>query len=87
MKISCHLIGEDPILFWSQKYAQETVALLSRYARTILVIPLTSASAERLFRISGYTLNNRQTSLLPSHLDDILVIRSGVRLKVEKSTE
>ncbi len=75
------------MLFWSQKYVQETVALLSRYARTILAIPLTSASTEKLLRISGYTLNNRRTSLLPSHLDDILVIRSGVRLKVEKSNE
>jgi hypothetical protein len=31
-----------------------------------------------------YTLNNHRRSLLSSHLDDILVIRSGVRLKVEK---
>jgi len=87
MKIPCHLIGKDPMLFWSEKYIQETLPLLSRYARTIHAIPPTSASTERLFSISGYTLNNRRTNLLPSHLDDILVIRSGLRLKVEKRNE
>ncbi|CAF5108382.1 unnamed protein product, partial [Rotaria sp. Silwood1] len=87
MKIPCHLIGKDPMLFWSQKYVQETLPLLSRYARTIHAIPPTSASTERLFSISGHTLNNRRTNLLLSDLDDILVIRSGVHLKVEKPND
>jgi len=53
---------------------QHSQELLSRYVRTIHATPPTSASSERLFSIFGYTLNNCQTSLLPSHLDDILVI-------------
>ncbi|CAF3103534.1 unnamed protein product, partial [Rotaria sp. Silwood2] len=87
MKIPCNLIGKNPMLFWSQKYIQDTLPLLSRYARTIHAIPPTSASTERLFSISGYTFNSRRTNLLPSHLDDILVIRSGLRIKVEKHSE
>jgi hypothetical protein len=87
MKIPCHLIGKDPMLFWSQNYIQETLPILSRYARTIHAIPPTSASTERLFSISGYTLNSRRTNLLPSHLDDVLVIRSGVRMKAQKHNE
>ncbi|CAF4339274.1 unnamed protein product, partial [Rotaria magnacalcarata] len=87
MKIPCSLIGKDPMLFWSQKSVQEFLPLLSRFARTIHAIPPTSASTERMFSISGWTLNNRRTNLLPSHLDDILVIRSGLRIETRNNDE
>ncbi|CAM4762941.1 unnamed protein product [Rotaria magnacalcarata] len=87
MKIPCSLIGKDPMLLWSQKSVQEFLPLLSRFARTIHAIPPTSASTERMFSISGWTLNNRRTNLLPSHLDDILVIRSGLRIETRNNDE
>ncbi|CAF1215316.1 unnamed protein product [Rotaria magnacalcarata] len=87
MKIPCSLTGKDPMLFWSQKSVQEFLPLLSRFARTIHAIPPTSASTERMFSISGWTLNNRRTNLLPSHLDDILVIRSGLRIETRNNDE
>ncbi|CAF4256253.1 unnamed protein product [Rotaria sp. Silwood2] len=83
MKISSNLIGKDPMLFWSQSFVQETLPLLSKYARTIHSIPPTSASTERIFSISGLVINNRRTSLLPAHLDNVLVIRSALRNRVE----
>ncbi|CAF3013445.1 unnamed protein product [Rotaria sp. Silwood2] len=85
MKISSNLIGKDPMLFWSQSFVQETLPLLSKYARTIHSIPPTSASTERIFSISGLVINNRRTSLLPAHLDNVLVIRSALRNRVEES--
>ncbi|CAF1672428.1 unnamed protein product [Rotaria magnacalcarata] len=87
MKIPCSLIGKDPMLFWSQKSVQEFLPLLSRFARTIHAIPPTSASTERMFSISGWTLNNQRTNLLPSHLDDILVIQSGLRIETRNNDE
>ena len=87
MKISSHLIGKNPMLFWSQESIQETLPFLSRFARTIHSIPATSASTERVFNISGLTFNNRRASLLPSQLDDILVIRSWLRNEIGKPDE
>ncbi|CAF3459077.1 unnamed protein product [Rotaria sp. Silwood2] len=75
------------MLFWSQESVRETLPSLSRYARTIHSIPPTSASTERVFSISGLMLNNRRTNLLPSHLDDVLVIRSGLRIQTGKDYE
>ena len=87
MKISSHLIGKDLMLFWSQEFIQETLPFSSKFAGTIHSIPPTSASTERVFNISSLIFNNRRTSLLPSLLDDILIIRSRLRNEIGKLGE
>lgn len=74
-------IDPNPLLFWNehkQKYPR-----LSRLARSIFSIPATSAGVEREFSSAGMVINERRTNLNPEHVDNILLVRSMKKNKLE----
>ena len=64
----------EPLQFWKSYRTQ--LPFLSQYARSILSIPATTTNVEREFSTAGWLLNQRRTSLKPSEVDKILLIRS-----------
>jgi hypothetical protein len=49
---------------------------LAQLTRRILSAPATSAAVERAFSGGGLVLTDRRTNLKPSHINDILFVRS-----------
>ena len=64
----------DPLQFW--KNHANKFPLLSRYARSLLSMPATTASVEREFSAAGWILNERRSHLQPNKLENILLVRS-----------
>lgn len=64
----------EPLTFWKNNRNQ--FPLLSQYARSLLSIPATTTNVEREFSTAGLVLNQRRTTLKPTEVDKILLIRS-----------
>jgi len=68
----------DKILdFWRQKAA--VWPKLSSVARTILAIPATETSSERVFSMAGRTVEDRRTQLSADAVDNLLFVH-GLKL-------
>jgi len=64
----------DPLPF--RKEHQSKFPCLSLIARRLFSIPVTSAAVERSFSAAGLTITERRSSLDPSTVNDILLVRS-----------
>ena len=64
----------DPLPFW--KDHQSKFPCLSLIARRLFSIPVTSASVERSFSAAGLIITERRSSLDPSTVNDVLLVRS-----------
>jgi hypothetical protein len=78
MKINMNDYAYDVLNFWKSNTDQ--LPCLSQVARQVHSIPATSAGVERQFSIAGLTLTSRRASLEPAQLDNVICIRSGVKL-------
>jgi hypothetical protein len=64
--------GDDLLPFWQSKVSQWP--RLAQVARTILAIPATETSSERVFSIAGRTVEERRSNLHVDTVDDLLLI-------------
>ena len=63
----------DPALkFWQD---QQRLKSLSAYARSILVVPASSAAVERVFSVGGNVLTPRRNRLSSERLSQLMVIK------------
>ena len=61
--------------FW--KRHRELLPLLSRAAQSILAVPCSTSSVERVFSVAGNTVTNRRKSLTPKLVEQIVVMHSN----------
>jgi hypothetical protein len=76
--MSCTDQNADILGFWSQK--RDDWPKLSTVARTVLAIPATETSSERVFSLAGRTLEERRTQLSVDSVDDLLFIHGLEKL-------
>lgn len=62
----------DPLTFWRNN--KDTYKNLSQYAKYILSVPATSTPSERIFSITGKTLEKRRSTLSPTKVDKLLFL-------------
>lgn len=53
---------------------------LAKLARSVLCIPASSSSSERVFSAAGRTIDQRRTSLKPDTVDAILFLHDDHRI-------
>lgn len=71
---------DDLLHFWREQ--ENLLPNLSILAKKILCIPASSAAVERTFSSAGVVVSQRRTSIKPSLVNDIILIRSaGAYLK------
>jgi hypothetical protein len=66
---------DNPLLFWKEQ--QHLLPNLSKLARKTFSVPASSAAVERTFSSAGVVLSQRRTSINPSTVNDIILIRSS----------
>ncbi len=66
---------DDALLEWCSKHSL-IFPQLSLLAKSLLGVPASSATSERVFSSSGRVLEKRRQSLSPDIVDDILMIRN-----------
>lgn len=74
-EVDLYLISPETdtlLTFWKSKSSQWP--RLSNIARTILAIPATETSSERVFSIAGRTLEDRRSRLNVGTVDDLLFL-------------
>jgi hypothetical protein len=73
----CQIGKSDPNYFWPYFLNKQVgwTEALKKMIRTVLVIPIGSADAERGFSIMNHILGKRRTRLTSEHLEDIMRIR------------
>jgi hypothetical protein len=64
----------NPLPFWKDN--ENKFPCLSLIARRLFSIPVTSAAVERSFSAAGLAVTERRSSLDPSTVNDILLVRS-----------
>lgn len=79
MKIDMNDYDYDVLKFWKSNTDQ--LPRLSKVARQIHSIPSTSAGVERQFSIAGLTLTSRRSALDPDQLDNMICIRSAIKIE------
>ena len=62
----------------SKKSIEVTFEQLATVAREVLCVPARSTSSERVFSLTGLTLEDRRCSLAPESIDDLLFLH-GLR--------
>ncbi|CAF1155583.1 unnamed protein product [Rotaria sordida] len=67
---------ENPLDFWKKKENQIAFPYLSRMARKYFSIPCSSSAVERQFSATGQIITQRQSSLNPLTVNDIIFLRS-----------
>ena len=65
-------ITDNLLTFWQSKSSQWP--MLSKLAQTVLAIPATETSSERVFSIAGRTLEDRRSRLKVGTVDDLLFV-------------
>ena len=80
-KTSEHLLNqEDPTAWWKQY--KQYLPVLAQVAQRLFSIPATSAAVERTFSSAGYIYSNRRANLAGTSLDDIILVRSKNKMKM-----
>ena len=79
--IPSSIVNDNPFHFWSSDFASSKYLSLKRLARKLFSIPATSSWTERLFSCSGIILNKRRQRLSPAHVDNILEIKSALKVR------
>ncbi|CAF1358132.1 unnamed protein product [Adineta ricciae] len=78
MQINKSALTENPLDFW--KSHSETFPLLSKVAKQIHSIPAISTGVERQFSSAESVINQRRLNINPEQADNILLIRSLLKL-------
>lgn len=66
---------DNPLLFWKEQ--QHVLPSLSKLARKTFSVPASSAAVERTFSSAGVVISQRRTSINPSTVNDVILIRSS----------
>lgn len=69
-----HVLGINPLQFWSEHANRGSFPILSRLAAVILVMQPTSCDIERLFSLSGNIYNNKRGAVLSDGMGSKLVL-------------
>jgi hypothetical protein len=67
--------NDNPLLFWNEQ--QHLLPNLSKLAKKIFCIPASSATVERAFSSAGVIISHRRTSINPSTVNDMILVRSA----------
>ena len=76
--IKCTVPNEDhdnPLRFWKEQ--QHLLPNMAKLAKNIFCIPASSVAAERASSSAGNILSQKRTSINPSAINDIILIRSA----------
>lgn len=65
----------DVLAYW--KTHADTVPDLARFARSILCIPASSASSERMFSLAGRTITTQRTSISSARAEQLIYINQN----------
>jgi hypothetical protein len=65
----------NPLLFWKEH--EKLLPNMSKLAKQIFSIPASSTAVERIFSSAGVVISQRRTSINPSTVNDIILIRSA----------
>ena len=68
---------ESSVLYWWKNHAS-LLPILAKIARSILVIPSSSAKSERVFSTGGNTVAVKRTRLNPSRVEHLIVIKENL---------
>ena len=68
---------ESSVLYWWKKHAT-LLPILAKIARSILVIPASSAKSERVFSTGGNTVAVKRTRLNPLRVEHLIVIKENL---------
>ncbi|CAF0844168.1 unnamed protein product [Adineta steineri] len=66
---------DDPLIFWQEQ--ESILPNLSKLAKRIFCIPASSAAVERTFSSAGNIISQRRSSLNPSLVNDMILVRSA----------
>lgn len=78
---SWQIIAAKQLLEWRRQH-KHNFLLLSWVALFVRSIPASSAHSERVFSVSGYTINENRTSLKPETVDDFMILHSNFSKKI-----
>lgn len=70
---------ETPLLYWKKN--ADIFPRLAKLAAVCLSIPASSGSVERLFSTSGALQRARRASLLPSTIENLVLVSESIRRK------
>ena len=73
------------ILKWWQ-CNKNVFPLLYKAARSLLLIPATSVSSERIFSLAGYVVRKRRSKLLPEHVNKLIFLKKNMKFIPEETT-
>jgi len=65
----------DVLAYW--KTHSDTVPDLARFARSVLCIPASSASSERMFSLAGRTITDQRTSISSARAEQLIYIHQN----------
>lgn len=69
----------DPLLWWKSR--ESSMPILSEVARSILCVPGSSVSSERVFSKSGQILDKRRASLKSKNVDMLIFLNKNYYFK------
>ena len=75
--------NDNPLLFW--KGQKDILPAMSKLAKQIFCISVSSAAVERAFSSTGVIISQRRTNINPSTMNDILLIRSATAFTMTKT--
>ncbi|XP_064462731.1 uncharacterized protein LOC135373463 [Ornithodoros turicata] len=75
--LSAEYDARDVLSFWRNNFHQ--YPKLGRLAQVCLGIPATSGAVERLFSVAGALQRARRASLVPSTIEDLILVSEHVR--------
>ena len=73
-----HVMDDDRDLLGWWKLNSVVYPKLSKVARSVLCIPASSSSSERVFSAAGRTIEQRRTALKPATVDAILFLHDNM---------
>ena len=75
-KLPRHKLGDGDVLaYW--KSQEDIVPDLARFARSILCIPASSASSERLFSLAGRTITTQRTGISSARAEQLIYVHQN----------
>ncbi|CAF1071658.1 unnamed protein product [Adineta ricciae] len=65
----------NPFTFWHKQ--KDNLSLLAKIAKSVLVIPASSAESERHFSIAGQIVTELRSSLDPEYVEALVVLKEA----------
>lgn len=67
--------NDNPLLFWKEQ--ENLLPCMHKLAKQVFSIPASSAAVERSFSSAGVIISQRRSTISPSTVNDIVLIRSA----------